>query len=289
MMPKKDGVTDEFMLNGHFKEAYLQKCIDEHEIVRRLADNVIPDYLVYECDSLSLEDQLKIIENLDKTCVRYITFSGSKSYHVLFKIKVPEDITNEEYKEVWKDVMDYYNLRKYADEACASKSRLTRNPNGYRRTYLKDIFGNDMAQPTRIKQTCILDNPDCDTIDLTANVEAIRQQAIIDKAWNDERKKRLTNVFSKIEKTETPEEVISRIKKPCRAKEGYDMWRSGDMPSGFEYLGCARGMYSICIDAGCDENETLEFVRQYLLAVSEAHPSNISRRTAINWKPPKTH
>ena len=63
MLPKKDGVTDEFMLNGHFKEAYLQKCIDEHEIVRRLADNIIPDYLVYECDSLPLEDQLKIIEN----------------------------------------------------------------------------------------------------------------------------------------------------------------------------------------------------------------------------------
>lgn len=290
MEPHKDVDTDEFMLIGHFKKEYLEQCIENHELARRTNENVIPDYLVYECDSLPLEEQLKIIDTLDHSCIRYITFSGSKSYHVLFKIKVPDDITSEEYREVWKDVMDFYHIREYADEACTNKSRLTRNPNGYRRKYSEDMFGNKVATPTRIRQTCIYDNPDCDYLDLTKNVEAIREQAILDRAWEEERRKRLTDTLKKLQKDiPSPEDTISKIKKECEAKTGYAMWQSDNFPAGYNFLGCARGMFNICMQAGCDEGETIEFCRRFLLAVSEAHPTNISRRTAMNWKPPKTY
>lgn len=289
MDPHKDSNTDEFMLIGHFKEDYLRQCIENHEIAWRTNNNVVPDYLLYECDSLPLEEQLNIINNLDHSCIRYITFSGSKSYHVLFKIKVPNDITNEEYKEVWKDVMDFYEVREHADPACANKSRLTRNPNGYRRKYIKDIFGNESATPTRIKQTCIYDNPNCESIDLIKNVESIRKQAILDEEYREKQRERTKNALEKLGFNKNPEEVISHIKKECEAKAGYDMWQGGNFPAGYNYLGCARGMYNICMQAGCDETETIEFCRRFLIAVSEAHPTNISKHKATEWKPPVTY
>lgn len=264
---------DPYILTGHFKKEYIQRCVENNESISRTGENIIPDYIVYECDNLPLETQLEIINKLDKTYVRYITFSGHKSYHVLFQIKTQEDITKEEFRAVAHDVLEYYDLLKTADNQCLTLGRLSRNPDGFNPKY-------------NCRQTCIYDNPDCKTLDLTENVEVIRQEIALNKAWEEERRKKSDNIFKKL--AMSPEEVISRIKKPCEAKTGYDMWQNDSFPSGYNFLGCARGMYNICMQAGCDEGETIEFCRRFLLSVSESHPTNISKHTALNWKPPKT-
>ena len=279
--------TDEFISVGHFKEEYLRQCVENQEPARRTNENMIPDYVLFENDELPLEEQLAVINSIDHSCIRSITYSGGKSYHVLFKIDAPDDITNEEYKEIWEDIMKYFGLYDLADKNNTNVSRLTRNPNGYRRKYSKDMFGNELITPTHTKQTCIYDNPDCEAINISADLEVIRQKAIMEKAWAEEKKKRLDNVFTKL--SMSPEEALSRIKKECEAKRGYEMLQNNDFPKGDNFLGCARGMYNVCMMNNCDEMETLEYVRSFLRAASEAHPSNISRNTANNWKPPRTY
>ena len=266
---------DPYILTGHFRKEYMQRCVDNNEPISRSGNNIVPDYVVYECDTLPLEEQLRIINGLDRTCIRYITFSGHKSYHVLFKIKVPEDITREEYKEIAQDVLNYYGVLDYADKQCLSLGRLSRNPNGIRED--------------GTKQTCIFDNPNCDTIDLTENVLELRRAA---KAYDDfneyvreiNERNKPRNIPQR-----SPEEVLSRIGKECDAKRGYEMYVNNDYPKGEQYLSYAAGMYSVCISANCDEAETIDFIRSFLLEVSKYHPSNISERTARNWKPPRRY
>lgn len=286
--PRKYRPTDEFITVGHFKKEYLEKCLAENTVARRCNENMIPDYVLFENDELPLEKQLEIINSIDHSCIRSITYSGGKSYHVLFKIDTPDDITNEEYKMIWEDIMKSYDLYDIADKRNINKGRLTRNPNGYRRNYIENEKHEVIRiETTHIKQTCIYDNPDCEAINISADLEVIRHQNALDQAWHEERKKRLNNIFAKL--SMSPEEALSRIKKECEAKRGYEMLQNNDFPKGDNFLGCARGMYNVCMMNNCDEMETLEYVRSFLRAVSEAHPSNISRNTANNWKPPRTY
>ena len=256
---------DEFMLNGHFTEAYMSRCIANNETISRAGDNIVPDYIVFESDSLSLDDQRTLIENLDKTYIRYITFSGNKSYHILYRIKVPEDITASEYKTIAQNYLESLDLLQYADKQTLSKSRLTRNPNGLR--------------SNGVRQTCVFDNPEARVIDLSEEVGKLRRQSKLDE-WIARK-----NAENRPVSDQTCDEVLSRIKKDCYAKQGYDMMVMNNFPSGAQFLSCAAGMYKVCTMAGIPEQEALSYCREYLTKVSLAHPSNISSRTARMWSP----
>lgn len=281
--------TDEFICVGHFKEEYLKQCIEEGKPARRENENMIPDYVLFENDEISLEEQLKIINALDHSCIRSITYSGGKSYHVLFRINAPEDITNEEYKKVWEDIMKYYNLYDIADKNNTNIGRLTRNPNGFRRKYIENEKHEIIRiENTRIRQTCIYDNPNCDSIDISSDLEQIRYENAQEQVWREEKRKIYEKERANSDrKTPHPEEVLLRNKNTNKpAYEGYQMWQAGDFPKGYQYLSPARGMFTYCILQGCDENETLEFCRDFLRAAKAAHPSNV-RLDPNRWDPRK--
>jgi hypothetical protein len=268
--PHLNGKDDPYMLNGHFTEDYKKRCVENKEKISRGADNIVPEYFVFECDTKSLEEQRAFINSWDPELVKYIksiTFSGNKSYHVLFAINSPEDITNEEYKTLFGQFMRRNKLDEYADFACGSKSRLTRNPNGIR--------------DNGVEQTCVYCNPDCSVYDLTDELRNLRSNEEFLKSFQQRPiRKPLA------ECTKTPEEILSGIKKPCRAKDGWDMMQSGNFPSGEDFLSCANGMYSILIRAGLEEYAVVQWIRTYFLEkVAEAHPTNIAPIKAKNWNP----
>lgn len=270
--PHLNGKDDPYMLNGHFTEEYQKRCMENNERISRSADNIVPEYFVFECDTKPLEEQRAFINSWNPELVKYIksiTFSGSKSYHVLFAINSPEDITNEEYKTLYNQFMarNRFTPNVDYDPACGSKSRLTRNPNGTR---------EDGSE-----QTCVYCNPDCDVIDLTEDLKNLRaNEEYLKRFQKRPTRKPLVGI------TRTPEEILGGIKKQCRAKEGWEMMQSGNFPAGEDFLSCANGMYGILVSAGLEENAVIQWIRTYYLErVSEAHPSNIAMSKARNWKP----
>ena len=268
--PHLNGKDDPYMLNGHFTEDYKKRCMENGEKISRSADNIVPEYFVFECDTKSLKEQRAFINSWDPELVKYvksITFSGNKSYHVLFAINSPEDITNEEYKTLFGQFMRRNKLDEYADFACGSKSRLTRNPNGIR--------------DNGVEQTCVYCNPNCSVYDLTDELKNLRSNEEFLKSFQQRPIRKPL-----VECTKTPEEILAGIKKPCRAKDGWDMMQSGNFPSGEDFLSCANGMYSILIRAGLEEYAVVQWIRTYFLEkVAEAHPTNITPIKAKNWNP----
>lgn len=277
--------SDPYMLNGRFKDEYKKHCIEsgKEEKISRRAENVVPEYFVFECDTKSLEEQLDFINSWNEELRQYIkciTFSGNKSYHVLFSIKTPEDITSSEYKELWTSFMTKNKLIDYADTQCGSLVRLTRNPNGVRED--------------GTVQKCIYFNKDNKAIDLTDDLNYMRKKRKeaeeFDAKWNS-----LINGYSNrynndnyMKEKRPVEEVLENIKKDCCAKQGWEMIKNNDFPSGTDFLAPARGMFNILCDHGYTEDEATEWIRNnYLLKVAEAHPSNVSVSSAKRWTAPK--
>lgn len=282
--PHFNNSSDPYMLNGRFKDEYKKHCVEsgQEETISRRAENVVPEYFVFECDTKSLEEQLDFINSWNEELRQYIkciTFSGNRSYHVLFSIKTPEDITSSEYKELWNKFMKENKLDEYADSACGSLVRLTRNPNGVRED--------------GTVQKCIYFNKDNKAIDLTADLEYMRKKRKEAEEF-DAKFKGLINSYGKhysdnYKKEKRPvEEVLESIKKDCCAKQGWEMIKNNDFPSGTDFLAPARGMFYILCDHGYTEDEATEWVRNnYLMRVAEAHPSNISVSSAKRWTAPK--
>lgn len=85
---------------------------------------------LFEFDDRSLEEQIKLITPLlDVGLIKRVTYSGSKSFHIVVETDYDAKDTDE-YKAIWK-----YFEQKYfpgCDKACANPARLTRCPGAYR-------------------------------------------------------------------------------------------------------------------------------------------------------------
>ena len=146
--------SDEFICAATFNEQAMNDYISNNTnsdnfkkgLLRRIDANMTPYFFVFESDDLSLDDQLsnidKILDGPARDVITSVTFSGSKSIHVLAKI--PEKYRMEvkkDYKFYWEAAAIYIfqDNSKYLDRACASVSRLTRKPNGIRENGKKQI------------------------------------------------------------------------------------------------------------------------------------------------------
>lgn len=146
--------TDEFICAATFTDKAMKDYISgnnktdnfKNGFLRRIDENMIPYFFVYESDSLSLEEQLNNIDNILNgpagKCITSVTFSGSKSIHTL--VKIPEKFRNDikkDYRYYWNAVAQYIfqDKKDNLDKACATISRLTRQPNGIRENGKKQI------------------------------------------------------------------------------------------------------------------------------------------------------
>lgn len=108
---------------------------------RRDKEHAVPTALVYESDSVSLEEQMEMMKkHKSDDRVMSATYSGSKSIHYivpidpecLMKIDNAED-RSKFYKFCWKQIGEeiFTDVSEF-DKACASIGRLTRNPGATR-------------------------------------------------------------------------------------------------------------------------------------------------------------
>lgn len=267
--PHISSADDEFMLNADFKPSYIEECMAEEEMISRKSENLIPRYFLAECDGISLDEQTEIINKLDdeiQDYIKSITFSGKKSLHILFSIEVDDSVTNREFKHLWKRFMKSIDsplgFADNLDEACADKSRLSRNPNGIREDGTRQI--------------CLYYNSSPSVFNLNEWLHEFRE----------EEERRLAEI-KPIERETTPdtsiEETLNRIYKSApEVRRIRDMIKAKDFPSGHDYLRDAQIMAGFLNKLGYDDAE--EWVRNnYLIPVSKAHPSNISPSKAKSW------
>lgn len=271
--PHRNDPNDEYMLTSDFKPSYMEEVIAEGAEIERKNENLIPRYFLAECDGISLDEQTEIINKLDdevQSYIKSVTFSGNKSLHILFSIDVDFSVTNREFKHLWKrffnSISSPIGFASNLDEACADKSRMSRNPNGLR------------EDGTR--QTCLYYNPNPKIFDLNDWLEDFRK----------EEEERLAALEAqKQEPVEAPkesiDELLDRIYKGApEIRRIRDMIRSKDFPAGHNYLTDAVSMLIFLKSLGYYEDYVLDWIRKnFLIPVSQVHPSNISPQRARKW------
>ena len=272
--PELNSTDAEFMLTSDFRQSYMESCISEHSKPSRKSDNMVPRYMLFEFDTVSLDEQVEIINKMDWDAQRYIqsiTFSGSKSIHILFSVMVNDDnVTNREFKRLWTrfgEIIELFGGVKFlslADSACADLSRLTRNPNGIR--------------DNGVKQSCWYFNEDVSAFDLSDILRDIRLE--ISKEDNQRECPTVVSVPNTDIDT-----LFANMRKQTKSKKIVDMVKSGNLPSGENWLSQAATVYRFLVyHAGYDAYIAEEWVRNnILIPVSQVHPSNISSSRAKHW------
>lgn len=263
--------NDEFMLTAHFKEDYMKRCMENEEVPSRKRENLIPDYFLFESDTLSLDKQVELINNMSddyKKYIRSVTFSGNKSIHVLFGITNAENLDSHMFSEVWNLFMMRAGIVNEADEACATIGRLTRNPNGLR-------------SDTQVRQTCYYCSPNSELYDVLPLVRIVNEYEAFEKERM--RFQNLTRMGSQNHKSIT--DTLEGIKKSTKSKEIYEMIQTQDFPSGRNYMSDAAALFKFLTETcGYEREEVISWIREnFLIPVSEVHPSNISANTAKGW------
>lgn len=272
--PEISNKDAEFMLTSNFRQSYMESCISEHSKPSRKSDNMVPRYMLFEFDTISLDEQIEIINKMDWDAQKYIqsiTFSGSKSIHILFSVMVNDnDITNREFKRLWRrfgEVVEFLGGVKFlglADSACADLSRLTRNPNGIR--------------DNGVKQSCWYFNEDVSTFDLTDLLEDVRREISEEETYSEEP--------SEIKSPTTDiDTMFAHMRKQTKSKKIVDMVKSGNLPPGENWLSLATTVYKFLVyRVGYDAYIAEEWVRDnILIPVSQVHPTNISPSRAKHW------
>ena len=146
--------TDEFICAAVFNERAMMDYVSGNTssdnfksgFLRRIDANMNPYFFVFESDDLPIGAQLKMVDAiLDGPAAQVITsvtFSGSKSLHILAKIPAAYRLeVKKDYKYYWEAAAKYIfqGNTQYLDRACASVSRLTRKPNGIRENGKKQV------------------------------------------------------------------------------------------------------------------------------------------------------
>lgn len=130
-------LTDEFLVSAVYKRDYKKQALNNGAELDRKSEHMLPAAFVFESDELSLEEQKNIADSIKKDNILSITYSGSKSIHILSWIK-PEQraAIAEDFKYYWAAAAERLfgkDIAEKMDRACASIARLTRLPNGYRK------------------------------------------------------------------------------------------------------------------------------------------------------------
>lgn len=278
--PRKNVADYPQMLLGHFREDYMRECMKNDDTPSRNNSNVIPDYFLFECDSLDLEGQIELINNLDwcwQKFIKCVTFSGNKSLHVLFSIcGVPDDITNDEYKRLWKKFMSLarsgeHRLIEYADPQVATLSHMARNPNGIREN--------------GTRQTCLYftnDNEEFNVQPMLDGYNGIREEIALEGI---ERDMRYASMRNRSDDNRSIDEILSSLSEDSKSRRYYEQILANDFPSGVNYLSMAQTLYTFLEKKGHGADGILWIRESLLIPVSEAHKTNISPNRAKNWEP----
>lgn len=100
----------------------------------RKNEEVHKQNFLFECDNLSLEKQVDLINGLSddfKKAILWACYSGGKSIHIVVKTNMPDDATRAERKHIHETLNSlYFNLK--ADPSGQNAARLARNPNATR-------------------------------------------------------------------------------------------------------------------------------------------------------------
>jgi hypothetical protein len=268
--------ADEFICAATFNDAamemYLKGNVDSENFkngkLRRIDQNMNPYFFVYESDTLTLEEQLKLADSIlsgpAAPTITSVTFSGSKSIHILVKIpeKYREDI-KKDFKYYWDAVAQYIfqDNKDKLDKACASVSRLTRKPNGIR----------DNGQ----KQVCYYYNKDACLFEsqfewsVPIHNEELRKMEI--EAAEKERKRLLR--ADALKETDEFKKLENMHKKVMNGP--FDVAYNaihGDCPAGENYVAALKSLKA--------RGFSKEIQKLMLDNVSAAHPSNISKTRA---------
>ena len=264
---------DEFICAATFNEEAISKYLkDERDTdnfkngkLRRIDQNMTPYFFVYESDELSLDEQLKLIDDIldgpAASTITSVTFSGSKSIHIL--VRIPEKFRldiKKDFKYYWDSVAQYIfqEHKDKLDKACASISRLTRKPNGIR--------------DTGIMQTCYYYNKDACLMDsqfewsVPIHNEELRKMAL--EAAEKERKRIMR--ADALKETDEFEKLENMHKKVTTGpfQVAYNAIH-GDCPAGENYVAALRSLRA--------RGFSKEIQEMMLTNVSAAHPSNISK------------
>lgn len=233
--------------------------------LRRIDQNMTPYFFVYESDSLPLSEQLNIVDNIldgpAASTITSVTFSGSKSIHILVKIpeKYREDI-KKDFKYYWDSVAQYIfqDKKEFLDKACASVSRLTRQPNGIR--------------DSGVKQTCYYYNKDACLLEsqfawsVPIHNEELRR---LELESIEKEKKRLMKADA-LKETDEFEKLENMHRKVTTGP--FDVAYNaiqGNCPAGENYMAALRSLRA--------RGFSKDIQRIMLENVSAAHPSNISK------------
>ncbi|NLH91958.1 MAG: AAA family ATPase [Atopobium sp.] len=102
-------------------------------------------YVLVECDDLPIDEQLRLIADLNLPCPAII-FSGGKSVHAIVRIDAKDA---EEYKERVRRLYDVCKANGLSvDESCKNAGRLTRLPGATRADEVQTLIATDFGLPT---------------------------------------------------------------------------------------------------------------------------------------------
>lgn len=130
-----DKYSSEGLLNrDNFKDEYV--CVNKPIFLTPSRKNefVHKQNYLFECDKISLEEQVRIINSLPKALkdsILWVTYSGSKSIHVAIKTNTPDSVTKDERREIHRTLNELF-FQMEADPSGSNASRICRMPNATR-------------------------------------------------------------------------------------------------------------------------------------------------------------
>ena len=268
----RNNKDDPFICTAVFKESYIKLINENGGTLSRCADNMLPAFFVYESDSLPVNEQLAICNNIRKdplvsSWIFSQTFSGSKSIHTLVYIDPKfRDNVKKDFKFYWREVGERIfgeNITSMLDQQCASIGRLSRNPNGIR---IKE-------NGEKIKQTCFYYNPE--SIESPINLagwidEHTKFLERLELKIQADAKKRMELYANNIDERKKLEDIYNKGKCSESFKLAYKVLVDGICPKGGNYVSAASSLH------GCGFSKSI--IREMLERASEAHPTNISQR-----------
>lgn len=272
----RDNKDDPFICTAVFKKSYIENINKNGGQFSRCAENMLPAFFVYESDTLSIPEQLKICKKLTndfaiKNWIFSQTYSGSKSIHTLVYIdpKYREDVAKD-FRFYWRTVGERIfgdDVTSMLDTQCASIGRLSRNPNGTR-------IQNDGS---RIKQKCIYFNPDFEknTFNLSNIIDSHNKVLKrLEIQMQEESKKRMEMYANSTDDKLKLERIYNKGKCSDSFKLAYKVLIENSCPKGANYIAAASSL------KGCGFSKT--FIEELLTRASIAHPTNISKKSVAN-------
>ena len=265
----KNNSNDQFICTAVFRKDYIEKINKEGGTLSRSADNMLPAFFVYESDELSVPEQFKICNEIrkDDLVSKWIfsqTYSGSKSIHTLVYIdpKFRESVAKD-FRFYWREVGERIfgeNLTSMLDSQCASIGRLSRNPNGIRENGKK--------------QVCFYYNSDYELMPynlsnlITEHTKALKKMEIQFQVNQKQRQEAYANAIDEHTKLE---KIHNKGKCSESFNLAYQVLVEDTCPKGADYVSAAASL------KGCGFSR--EFIEELLTKASNAHPSNIPKRS----------